>query len=66
MTGDRNRLRADVTSGARICATALAKDEFNFAYVSGMSPDGDHLQAIVFGPIAPRSRALDRRFYEDR
>jgi len=41
-------------------------NECHFASISVLSPDGDHLQAVVFGPIAPQSRANDRRFYDDR
>jgi len=45
-------------------ATTLAKGECNFAYISGLEPAGNPRRAIVFGPIAPGTRSLDRKLFD--
>jgi len=47
-------------------ATALAKGECSFAYISGLSSDGNPSRPIVFGPILPGTRSLNRKIYDDK
>jgi len=62
--GPGHRRRPDNEFGSD--ATALAKGECSFAYISGLSSDGDPSRPIVFGPILPGTRSLNRKIYDDK
>jgi hypothetical protein len=47
-------------------ATMLAKGECNLAYISGLEPTGNPRRPIVFGPIAPGTRSLDRKLFDGK
>jgi len=46
--------------------TMLAKGECNLAYISGLETTGNRRRPIVFGPIAPGTRSLDRKLFDGK